>query len=158
MSAAARNTVRAVVRATPETFTLARRRAQPGAVYIARLTLTAVFAYLLALQFAGNKGPPPVSASSSRSVAQPAAGARGGFRTSRFCGRVPAHGTASGPLTSPASVLETSPASGTASVLGTSPASGTASVPGSSPASSPVGALAGDGPITVPARSGQGHA
>lgn len=56
-SAAARNTVRAVVRATPETLTLARRRAQPGAVYITRLTLTAVLAYLLALQFAGNKGP-----------------------------------------------------------------------------------------------------
>ena len=57
MSTAARSTVRAVVRATPETLTLARRRAQPGAVYITRLTLTAVFAYLLALQFAGNKGP-----------------------------------------------------------------------------------------------------
>ena len=46
-----------MVRATPETLTLARRRAQPRAAYIARLTLTAVFAYLLALQFAGNKGP-----------------------------------------------------------------------------------------------------
>jgi len=46
-----------VVRATPETLTLARRRAQPRAAYIARLALTAVFAYLLALQFAGNKGP-----------------------------------------------------------------------------------------------------
>jgi len=55
--AAARDTVRAVARATPETLTLARRRAQPGAVYIARLTLTAVFAYLLALRFAGNHGP-----------------------------------------------------------------------------------------------------
>jgi hypothetical protein len=28
-----------------------------GAVYIARLALTAVFAYLIALRFAGNKGP-----------------------------------------------------------------------------------------------------
>jgi uncharacterized membrane protein YccC len=46
-----------VVRATPETLTLARRRAQPRIVYIARLTLTAVFAYLAAVQFAGNKGP-----------------------------------------------------------------------------------------------------
>ena len=46
-----------MVRATPETLTLARRRAQPRAAYIARLALTAVFAYLLALQFAGNKGP-----------------------------------------------------------------------------------------------------
>ena len=46
-----------MVRATPESLTLARRRAQPGAAYIARLALTAVFAYLLALQFAGNKGP-----------------------------------------------------------------------------------------------------
>ena len=46
-----------MVRATPETLTLARRHAQPRAAYIARLALTAVFAYLLALQFAGNKGP-----------------------------------------------------------------------------------------------------
>lgn len=46
-----------MVRATPETLTLARRHAQPRAAYIARLTLTAVFAYLIALQFAGNKGP-----------------------------------------------------------------------------------------------------
>ena len=54
----ARTAVQAVVRATPETLTLARRRAQPRAAYIARLALTAVlFAYLLALQFAGNKGP-----------------------------------------------------------------------------------------------------
>ena len=45
------------MRATPETLTLVRRRAQPGAAYIARLALTAVFAYLIALQFAGNKGP-----------------------------------------------------------------------------------------------------
>jgi hypothetical protein len=30
-----------------------RRRAQPTAVYIARLTLTAVFAYLLALRLPG---------------------------------------------------------------------------------------------------------
>jgi hypothetical protein len=49
--------VRAVVRATPETLTLARRRAQPRAVYIVRLTLTAVFAYLVAQQFAGSSGP-----------------------------------------------------------------------------------------------------
>jgi hypothetical protein len=46
-------TVRAVVRATPETFTLARHRAQPRAVYIARLTLTAIFAYLIARQVSG---------------------------------------------------------------------------------------------------------
>jgi hypothetical protein len=50
-------TVRAVVRATPGTLTLARHRAQPGAVYIARLTLTAVFAYMIARQVAGSSGP-----------------------------------------------------------------------------------------------------
>jgi hypothetical protein len=43
--------------ATPETLTLARRRAQPRIVYIARLTLTAVAAYLAALAFAGHDGP-----------------------------------------------------------------------------------------------------
>src|SRR5581483_11803947 len=36
-----------------EQLTVVRRRAQPTAVYIARLTLTAVFAYLLALQLPG---------------------------------------------------------------------------------------------------------
>jgi uncharacterized membrane protein YgaE (UPF0421/DUF939 family) len=36
-----------------EQLTLVRRRAQPTAVYIARMTLTAVFAYLLALQLPG---------------------------------------------------------------------------------------------------------
>lgn len=51
------NAVKTVVRATPETLTLARHRAQPGAVYIARLTLTAVFAYLVARQVAGSAGP-----------------------------------------------------------------------------------------------------
>jgi hypothetical protein len=50
-------TVRAVVRATPETLTLARHRAQPRAVYIVRLTLTAIFAYLIARQVAGSAGP-----------------------------------------------------------------------------------------------------
>jgi len=53
----ARTAVQAVVHATPESLTLARRRAQPRIVYIARLTLTAVAAYLAAVQFAGNKGP-----------------------------------------------------------------------------------------------------
>jgi hypothetical protein len=53
----ARSAVQAVVRATPESLTLARRRAQPRIAYITRLTLTAVFAYLAAQQFAGNKGP-----------------------------------------------------------------------------------------------------
>ncbi len=45
------------MRATPETLTLARRRAQPRIAYIARLTLTAVGAYLAALVFAGHSGP-----------------------------------------------------------------------------------------------------
>ncbi|HEY2241856.1 MAG TPA: FUSC family protein [Streptosporangiaceae bacterium] len=53
----ARTAVQAVVHATPESMTLARRRAQPRIVYIARLTLTAVAAYLAAVQFAGHKGP-----------------------------------------------------------------------------------------------------
>jgi hypothetical protein len=56
-SRGARTAVEAVVRATPETLTLARRRAQPRLAYITRLTLTAVFAYLAALQFAGSQGP-----------------------------------------------------------------------------------------------------
>ncbi len=44
---------RAVARRQAEQLTLVRRRAQPAAVYITRLTLTAVFAYLLALQLPG---------------------------------------------------------------------------------------------------------
>jgi aromatic acid exporter family member 1 len=43
-------TVRAVVQTAPATLTLVRRRAQPPAAYIARLTVTAAFAYLVALQ------------------------------------------------------------------------------------------------------------
>ena len=42
-------TVRAVVQTAPATLTLVRRRAQPPAAYIARLTVTAAFAYLVAL-------------------------------------------------------------------------------------------------------------
>ncbi len=57
LSATARTAVQAVVHATPESLTLARRRAQPRIAYIARLTLTAVFAYLAAAEFAGHKGP-----------------------------------------------------------------------------------------------------
>ena len=44
---------KAVARRQVEQLTLVRRRAQPTAVYIARLTATAVFAYLLALQLPG---------------------------------------------------------------------------------------------------------
>jgi gas vesicle protein len=43
----------AAARRQADQLTLVRRRAQPSAVYIARLTLTAVFAYLLALQLPG---------------------------------------------------------------------------------------------------------
>ena len=43
----------AVARRQAEQLTLVRRRAQPAAVYITRLTLTAVFAYLLAQQLPG---------------------------------------------------------------------------------------------------------
>jgi uncharacterized membrane protein YgaE (UPF0421/DUF939 family) len=44
---------KAVARRQAEQLTVVRRRAQPTAVYITRLTLTAVFAYLLALQLPG---------------------------------------------------------------------------------------------------------
>src|SRR6201985_945822 len=44
---------KAVARRQAEQLTRVRRRAQPTAVYIARLTATAVFAYLLALQLPG---------------------------------------------------------------------------------------------------------
>ena len=44
---------KAVARRQAEQLTVVRRRAQPTAVYIARLTVTAVFAYLLALQLPG---------------------------------------------------------------------------------------------------------
>src|SRR6202050_2503978 len=53
---------KAVARRQVEQLTLVRRRAQPNAVYITRLTATAVFAYLLALQLPGD---------SSRSVLAP---------------------------------------------------------------------------------------
>src|ERR1700691_4582120 len=52
----------AAARRQVEQLTVVRRRAQPTAVYIARLTATAVFAYLLALQLPGD---------SSRSVLAP---------------------------------------------------------------------------------------
>src|SRR6202046_3136653 len=44
---------KAVARRQAEQITLVRRRAQPAAAYVARLTATAVFAYLLALQLPG---------------------------------------------------------------------------------------------------------
>ena len=44
---------KAVARHQAEQLTLVRRRAQPAAVYISRMTLTGVFAYLLALQLPG---------------------------------------------------------------------------------------------------------
>ncbi len=47
---------KAVAKRQAEQLTLVRRRAQPTAVYITRLTLTAVFAYLLALQLPGASG------------------------------------------------------------------------------------------------------
>jgi len=52
----------AAARRQAEQLTLVRRRAQPTAVYVARLTATAVFAYLIALQLPGG---------SSRSVLAP---------------------------------------------------------------------------------------
>ena len=53
---------KAVAKRQAEQLTLVRRRAQPTAVYIARMTLTAVAAYLLALQ---------LPSASSRSVIAP---------------------------------------------------------------------------------------
>jgi uncharacterized membrane protein YgaE (UPF0421/DUF939 family) len=44
---------KAAAKRQAEQLTLVRRRAQPAAVYITRMTLTAVFAYLLALQLPG---------------------------------------------------------------------------------------------------------
>ena len=44
---------KAVAKRQAEQLTLVRRRAQPSAVYITRMTLTAVFAYLLASQLPG---------------------------------------------------------------------------------------------------------
>lgn len=49
-------TVRAVARAAPGTLTVARHRGQPAAAYITRLTLTAVFAYLVARLLPGSSG------------------------------------------------------------------------------------------------------
>jgi gas vesicle protein len=46
-------TAMAVARRQAEQFTLVSRKAQPAAVYIARMTLTAVFGYLVALQLPG---------------------------------------------------------------------------------------------------------
>src|ERR1700693_76221 len=46
-------TVAAVAKRQAEQLTLVRRHAQPTAVYITRLTLTAVFAYLVAQQLPG---------------------------------------------------------------------------------------------------------
>src|SRR5580658_3100464 len=46
-------TVAAVAKRQAEQLTLVRRRAQPTTVYITRLTLTAVFAYLVALRLPG---------------------------------------------------------------------------------------------------------
>src|ERR1700735_1473434 len=44
---------KAVAKRQGEQLTLVRRRAQPAAVYITRITLTAVFAYVIALQLPG---------------------------------------------------------------------------------------------------------
>lgn len=50
------DTVRAVARAAPESLTVARHRAQPAAAYITRLTVTAVFAYVVARMLPGGSG------------------------------------------------------------------------------------------------------
>jgi hypothetical protein len=47
--------VRVAGRRTPQTLTVVRHRAQPAAVTIVRLTVTALFAYLLALELTNNK-------------------------------------------------------------------------------------------------------
>ncbi|MCX9190673.1 hypothetical protein C3Y87_04450 [Carbonactinospora thermoautotrophica] len=50
-------TVRAAARPTPHTLRLIRRHAQPTAVFITRLTVTAVLAYLVALWLPGSPRP-----------------------------------------------------------------------------------------------------
>jgi uncharacterized membrane protein YgaE (UPF0421/DUF939 family) len=61
---------RAVARRQAEQLTLVRRRAQPTAVYVARLTLTAVFAYLIALQLPGGSSRDVVAPLTALLVAQ----------------------------------------------------------------------------------------
>jgi uncharacterized membrane protein YgaE (UPF0421/DUF939 family) len=61
---------KAVARRQAEQLTVVRRRAQPTAVYIARLTLTAVFAYLLALQLPGGSSRDIVAPLTALLVAQ----------------------------------------------------------------------------------------
>jgi uncharacterized membrane protein YgaE (UPF0421/DUF939 family) len=61
---------RAVARRQAEQLTLVRRRAQPTAVYVVRLTLTAVFAYLLALQLPGGSSRDVVAPLTALLVAQ----------------------------------------------------------------------------------------
>jgi len=61
---------RAVARRQAEQLTLVRRRAQPAAVYIVRLTVTAVFAYLLALQLPGGSARDVVAPLTALLVAQ----------------------------------------------------------------------------------------
>ena len=60
----------AVARRQAEQLTLVRRRAQPTAVYITRLTLTAVFAYLLAQQLPGGSPRSVIAPLSALLVAQ----------------------------------------------------------------------------------------
>jgi uncharacterized membrane protein YgaE (UPF0421/DUF939 family) len=61
---------RAVARRQAEQLTVVRRRAQPTAVYIARLTATAVFAYLVALQLPGGSSRDVVAPLTALLVAQ----------------------------------------------------------------------------------------
>ncbi len=60
----------AVARRQAEQLTLVRRRAQPAAVYIARLTITAVFAYLLAQRLPGGSPRSVIAPLSALLVAQ----------------------------------------------------------------------------------------
>jgi len=61
---------KAVARRQAEQLTLVRRRAQPTAVYIARLTVTAVFAYLIALELPGGSPRDVVAPLTAMLVAQ----------------------------------------------------------------------------------------
>src|SRR6516225_8959251 len=61
---------KAVARRQAEQLTLVRRRAQPTAAYIARLTVTAVFAYLLAQQLPGGSARDVVAPLTALLVAQ----------------------------------------------------------------------------------------
>lgn len=63
-------TARSVALRTPQTLTIVRYRAQPAAVTIARLSVTAIFAYLIALVLPGGTAQPVLAPLTALLVAQ----------------------------------------------------------------------------------------